>query len=215
MSNRSYTSKIEDRIAEFPADMVFVINDFGDIAENDLIRQVLKQQVDVGKIDRIMRGVFHKPKFNTTLNEKIPPSIDGIAHAIARARKLTIAPTGEAALNALGLSTQVPMTWIYINDGPYTSFEIGGSEIRFRRSTSRDITQLSPTTLLVIQALKALGKDTITESMIEKISKRLNDEEKRVLLDESTRATIWIRSTIRKICAEGNSGDEKYRKDER
>lgn len=200
MNDLGYKKTIEGRLDNLPDDTVFVINDFADIADNARIRRVLKQQVDEGKIDRIMRGVYHKARFNKTLGEKIPPSIDSIARAIARARKWTIAPTGEAALNALGLSTQVPMTWVYISDGPYTTFHIDKSEIRFKRSTSRDITQMSPTTLLVIQALKTLGKDSVDDAVIAKISKRLSAEEKDTLLKESIRATIWIRTAIRRIC---------------
>lgn len=199
MNNKGYKKKIEARITSFMPDTVFVINDFADIADNEIIRQTLKQQVDAGVIHRIIPGVFHKQKFNKTLNENVPPSIRDIAYAIARARKWTIAPTGEAALNALGLSTQVPMTWIYISDGPYARFEIRRSIISFKHSANRDVTQLSATTLLIVQALKALGKDDVDERVIEKLSDRLTNEQKDILLKESTRVTVWVRSALRKI----------------
>lgn len=199
MNSKGYKKKIEARITSFKPDTVFVINDFADIADNEIIRQVLKHQVDVGSIDRVIKGVFHKPRFNKTLQEKIPPRIDDVARAVARARRWTIAPTGEAALNALGLSTQVPMTWIYISDGPYTNIEIHKSNIAFKHSANRDVTQLSATTLLIVQALKALGKDDVDERVIEKLSMRLTNEQKDILLKESTRVTAWVRSALRKI----------------
>lgn len=213
MNDKGYKKKIERRLEGFAPGKVFVVNDFADIAENDTIRQILKARADGGKIDRVMRGVYHKAKFNKNLGEKIPPSIDVIAHAIARARKWTIASTGEAALNALGLSTQVPMTWIYISNGPYINFDMDGSEIRYKRSTSRDITQLSPTTLLVVQALKALGKAAVDDEIIGKISKRLSDKERSALLKESARTTVWIRSVICKIYNAGEAASEEHCED--
>lgn len=40
------------------------------------------------------------------------PDIDQVAHAFARKFKWRIQLTGNAALNQLGLSTQVPGSWV-------------------------------------------------------------------------------------------------------
>ena len=59
---------------------------------------------------------------------------------------------------------------------------------------------MSYKTALVIQALKALGKDNIDESVITKLKKQLSSEEKDNLIKEARQTTAWVYSIIRKIC---------------
>jgi len=124
---------------------------------------------------------------------------DALAQAIARNHNWTIAPSEQSALNALGLSTQVPATWKYISDGPYTSYELDGALIQFKRTTNKNISSMSPTSRLIVQALKALGKDEITDEALEKIAARLTKEDAKRLVDDTPRTTAWIRDAIREI----------------
>lgn len=202
MNSRGYKEEVKRRVHGMSAGTVFVLTDFADIAGSDSVRQTLKAQVDAGTIDRVLPGVFLKPKMSTVLGEPVPPHPDDVAHAIARANKWSITPGGQVALNALGLSTQVPMTWTYVSDGPYAAYSIRGAELRFKRSTNRNTTGLSETTSIVIQALKALGKDAIGETEITAISRRLSDTEKLALMRETERSTAWVREAIRRICDE-------------
>ncbi|MBN1981875.1 MAG: hypothetical protein JW795_10100 [Chitinivibrionales bacterium] len=55
-----------------------------------------------------MRGVYDYPKIGTLIAGLLGLDIDQVAHAIARKHGWTIKPSGETALNILGLSTQVP-----------------------------------------------------------------------------------------------------------
>jgi hypothetical protein len=65
---------------------------------------------------------------------------------------------------------------------------------------------MSPTTLLVIQALKALGRNRIDDATIGKIRQRLTDIEVNQLVEEAPRATAWIKGEIRRIVEIGESG---------
>ena len=112
----------------------------------------------------------------------------------------TIAPCGDTALNKLGLSTQVTAVWSYISDGPYKTYEWDKTKIEFKHRTNKEITGLSPTTILVIQALKTLGKENTDSKVIRILSHRLNTEEKAALLREGSEATDWVYNVIREIC---------------
>ena len=125
-----------------------------------------------------------------------------VALALARNYGWSIAPSGNTALNQLGLSTQVSAKWSYISDGPYNVFEFGNIRIEFKHRSNKDISGLSPKTALVIQALRALGKDNITNEDINKIGLLLSAEEKETLLKESKQSTSWIYKYIKKICEE-------------
>ena len=102
----------------------------------------------------------------------------------------------------LGLSTQVTAVWSYISDGPYKSYKWDKTKIEFKHRTNKEITGLSPKTILVIQALKTLGNENVDDKTIRVLSRRLNEEEKNLLLEEGTEATDWIYSAIKKICKE-------------
>ena len=82
----------------------------------------------------------------------------------------------------------------------YNKFTIGNIEIDFKHRSNKEISGMSYKTALVIQALKALGKDNIDESVITKLKKQLSSEEKDNLIKEARQTTAWVYSVIRKIC---------------
>ena len=120
-----------------------------------------------------------------------------VAHALARKFGWTIVPCGDTALNMLGLSTQVPAVWLYVSDGTYKEYTYGNTVIRFKRTTNKEISKISYKTALVIQALKALGKENITDEIINQIASVTTGKEKTA---EAKYATSWIYDVIKEIC---------------
>ena len=199
MSN-SYMEKIRERIMQAPDGSVFVNSDFADITDTNTIKQIISRLIKEGTLRRIIRGVFEKPKYSKLLQEYVAADPNEIANALARCYHWTIAPCGDTALNKLGLSTQVTAVWSYISDGPYKTYEWDKTKIEFKHRTNKEITGLSPTTILVIQALKTLGKENADSKVILILSHRLNTEEKAALLREGSEATDWVYNVIREIC---------------
>ena len=183
MSN--ITKQIYERIEHMESDAVFVASDFTDIADINTVWQVLSRLEQKEKIQRIFRGVYYNPRYSELLGEYEMASPHQVALALARNYGWTIAPSGNTALNQLGLSTQVSAKWSYISDGPYNTFEFNNIQIEFKHRSNKDISGLAPKTALVIQAIRALGKDDITEEDIVKISSILTTEEKETLLKEA------------------------------
>ena len=198
--NNGYTEKIRNRIINAPDGSVFVNSDFADIADNNTVKQSINRLVQEGVLRRVIRGVFDKPQYSRLLGEYVAVNPDAVARALARCYHWTIAPCGDTALNMLGLSTQVTAVWSYISDGPYKTFQWDKTKIEFKHRTNKEITGLSPMTILVIQGLKTLGKENIDDKTIRVLSDRLNEDEKTALLVESTEATDWIYSVIKEIC---------------
>ena len=198
--NLSYSDMIYEKILEVGNEAVFIANDFLDIADYETARKVLNRLDDYGKIKKISRGIYYNPRFSNLLHEYEAPSPHNVALAIARKFNWTIAPSGNTALNQLGLSTQVTARWTYISDGPYYKFTIGNIEIDFKHRSNKEISGMSYKTALVIQALKALGKDSVDENIINKLKKQLSTEEKGNLIKEARQTTAWVYSIIRRIC---------------
>ena len=205
MSVSSSANIIKTRIMNSPEGSVFTTVDFADVIENSRVGVILSRLEEDGVIRRVMRGIYDKPVYNDFLKEYLAPSPSLVAHALARNFGWTIVPCGDTALNILGLSTQVPAAWSYVSDGTYKEYTYDNTTIKFKRTTNKEISKLSYKTALIVQALKALGKDNIDDTIINKLKNDLTDEEKTTALLEAKAATSWIYEYIKQIC----KGDEK------
>lgn len=196
----NYKEKILEKINNLNSNQVFIANDFFDIAGYENIRKVLNRLVTDGEISRIMNGIYYKPKYIDLIGEYEAPSVNEVANAIARKYNWTIAPSGNTALNLLGLSTQVPAKWTYISDGRYVDFSFGNITIEFKRRNNGNISKMSTLTAMVIQAIKAIGKDKVTNEHIDYLREKLSKEEKEDLLKDGKTTSIWVYHILREIC---------------
>lgn len=200
MDRVNYIGKIKDRILSEKIGSAFVAADFADITDKTIANVILTRLESDKIIRRVLRGVYDKPEYNDFLKEYVAPIPNNVAHALARNYGWTIVPCGDTALNLLGLSTQVPATWVYVSDGAYKEYTFDNTTIQFKRTTNKEVSKLSYKTALTIQALKALGKDKIDNAILDGLRKFLTDDEKRVMMAEAKMATSWIYEYIRQIC---------------
>ena len=193
-----YSRQIQERIGTAAEGTVFVNSDFADIADTETIRRNLNRLTQAGTLRRILKGVYEKPEYSEMLKEYVAAD----PKALARNYHWTIAPCGNTALNLLGLSTQVTAVWSYISDGPYKTYEWNSTKLEFKHRTNKEITGLSYMTVLVIQALKTLGKTNVTSKTIQTLSSRLNEDDKAAMLREAAESTDWVYNAIRQIAGE-------------
>lgn len=194
-------SIIEKRINESSCGEVFIVSDFMDVAPYDTARKTLSRLCEDGLIKKITRGMYYKAKFSTLINEYVKPDMNLVANAFARNFGWTIVPSGETAVNLLGLSTQVVGRYNFISSGPYRSYNIDGIIISFSHRMEKEFNGLSYKSRLIIQSIKAIGSEQI-DKYIGSIRNKLSDEEKKTLLGETQRTTTWVYEVIKKICKE-------------
>lgn len=161
MSRPGFQKHIEKRIASLPEGSAFITSDFLGYCRHSGGKQGVVPHSRGGEHPPILRGVYDRSRYSELLQEWAAPKMEEVAKAIARNFGWTIVPCGDTALNLLGLSTQVPAVWYYISNGPYRSYQIGKTDLEFKHTANRDIDRLSPVSALVVQALKALGKENI------------------------------------------------------
>ena len=198
---RKYIDIIRNKINSFQNNYVFISKDFISDVDYETVRKTLSRLCEKSEIKKISRGYYYKPIYLSIINDYSKPNIDSYAKAIARNMNWKIFPTGNTALNEFGLSTQVPSNYSYISSGRTISYEVDKIVILFTHRSSRE-TDFSYITGTVIQALKAIGQDNITDEIINKISSRLLKEEKELILLESKNSSAWIYETIKLICKE-------------
>lgn len=192
----------------------FTINDILGLSSYDNLRKNLERMTSNNTLRRLIRGVYDIPRFNETFNMYNAPSIDGIAKAVARHNNWNIYPSGNYALNILGLSTQIPNQYVYISSGPYKKYEYEGNIIEFKHASLKETNSYSYLTNLVIQAFKEIGKENINQEIIDQIKRKLTNEEIDNICKEGKNTTIWIYENIIKLRGkenEKNSSNEKRR----
>ena len=100
------------------------------------IRKALQRLSDKELLVWVAQGIYVIPE-ESKLIGKVRPSLQEIAKAIAKRDKARIVPTGIAALNQLGLSTQVPMNMVYLTDGTARKILVGKGKITFKKNHSK------------------------------------------------------------------------------
>ena len=195
-----YQAQIEERINNYPYGAAFSASDFLDIADANSVSQALFRLEKDGEIRRVINGVYDKPAYSQLIQEYGVPRIDKIAEALARRFNWNIAPSGDTALNLLHVSTQVPNAWEYVSDGPYRNYVIGETPLRFKHVMPREINGYSAITVMMIQAIRAIGKGNMTQEQMDRFSSVITVEDREVLLNEARTASGWIYKEIKNIC---------------
>lgn len=190
--------QIADKIANAGKDSIFFTEDFRVYGTAEAVKVALHRLVKRNILNRLARGIYVKPEYSKLLNLEVLPSIEEVAKAIARRDRAKIIPTGSFALHALGLSTQVPMKIVYLSDATARKIKIGNTEIVFKRTTAKNLSYKSELCMLVVQALKEIGKDLVTEEEGHKIVELLKQEGYKKLKNDIAIAPQWIAEIMAK-----------------
>lgn len=193
----SITSQIENIMSENQG-KIFSINDFYELGTKNTIKSVLYRLNKEGKIVRLLDGLYTKPKYSKILKEYSYPDINAVAKKIADKFSWTIVPAEDMALNYVGISTQVPNEHIYISDGDYREYLYRNKKIIFKHTTNRDITSYLRELSILIQAIKAFGKDKIGEKDIKRLAfyaERIKEDLKK----DTLKLPFWIQEVLEKI----------------
>lgn len=166
---RSIKDKIWQRIKIQGPGWAFSAADFlSSFKRNDIDTAFFRLERD-DKIRKVARGVYDYPIVSEVLQKKVAPDLDKVAEAIARNHGRELQPTGNAALNLLYLSDQVPVKWTYLWNGPGRDFQIGQHLIRFNHANRKDFTPKLPESRLLVQAIRALGDNIENPEIRERI----------------------------------------------
>lgn len=193
----SIINQIENIMSENQG-KIFSINDFYNLGTKNTIKSALYRLNEKNHITRLLDGLYIKPKYSKVLKEYSYPDANEVAEKIADKFSWTIAPTGDTALNYTGLSTQVPNEYKYISDGAYREYLYRDKKLVFKHTTNRNISAYSKKLSIIIQAIKALGKDNISEENIKKLaiySKGVKEDLKK----DTLKLPFWIREVLEKI----------------
>ena len=158
-----------NRIKRGGEDRLWTYRDFVDLPSSLAVAAELSRLTKKGRIRRVRKGVYYVPRvtrFGTT--NPAPPSV---AAAILTRRGIAWSPTGHAAYNRLGLTTQV---------SPTTTFAVSrkvrlasaGPRIRLILRPATAVRRATADDRAVLDALRDLRwiPDTTPENVIARVS---------------------------------------------
>lgn len=169
-------------------------------ATRELVDQVISRMVRSGELQRVSRGLFSLPAMHAILG-LLPPSTDDIAAAVERSIGVPVTPTGSLALNALHLSTQVPSKPEFLTAGPSRTIYVRNLPIRLKNASARRFRIPNPTVRLVVEALRTLGRDHVTDEALGMIRSVISDSDRAALGKHLGDTPIWMQPHLRRIAS--------------
>lgn len=196
-NNKDISSTIKRTIQEADAPAIFFISDFAEFGY-EYVRKVLSTLVTQGSLIRLANGIYIKPKM--TKFGPLHPSTDAVVKAIAAHDSANILPTGAAAENMLGLSTQVPMNVVYLTDSSSRILHIGKQTIKFKRVVPKTFSIANRSLAILCLAMKSIGEKNLTEEHMGRINEIISTEMKKDgFAKDVQQMPLWIQSIIKTI----------------
>lgn len=201
---KSIEKQIEKSITTKRKGTLFLPDDFLSYGSSEAIRKALGRLEDKKIIIRVSQGIYVQPKISKLIGP-LTPSAEEVAEAIAKRDKIRTIPTGSYALNALGLSSQVPMKIVLLTDGSPREIKVGKRSIKFKRTTPKNLMAKGKISRLVIQALKEIGIGKIRMEEEHKILELLKKENVKDLKHDIALAPVWIQKLMKKALTDGQN----------
>lgn len=204
MAAKSIETQILDSIKKCGRGKMVFASDFMRFGEKKTINKALERMSYDEKIIRISRGIYYYPKIDKTLGLGILyPTLEEIAEGIAKRDKARIVPTGLYALNRLGFSTQIPMVIQYFTDGARRKLLLdNGATIEFKHTAPKNLAFNSHLAMLLTFAFKSLGKDNITDEILDKAKEIISKDDKHTIKNDYKLMPAWIVSLINSLYEE-------------
>ncbi len=182
---------IRERVSSAENGTLFFNNSFPEF-DDEYVGKILSDLAKSGELHHLSRGVYLKTE-QTRFGLVYPP-VSVIASAIAERDKAQILPTGATALNLLGLSTQTPMNPVFLTSGSARTITVDGRTITFKRAVPKNFAVKGKKRSLIVQALKYIGENNITDEDRAKISELIRKDADASNLSEDMKVMpSWIR----------------------
>ena len=192
---QSIHSQLEDKILSLKKGAIVFVSDFAAFGTAENVKKVLLRLEKKQLLVRLAHGIYLYPKIDKELGI-LYPSTESIAEAIAKRDKIRIIPTSIYALQQLGISTQIPMNVIYLTDGAPRKIKVGKRTITFKKTAPKNLAIKNKVLSNIVQGLKELGKENITDEIRQKINQALQKVPVKALKEEILNAPVWVRNEV-------------------
>lgn len=186
---------LRQRIESMSEGCILFRSDFPEY-HTEFVGRVLSELTDEGVLVKIAHGIYAKPR-NSRFGVLLP-SIDNVVQAIAVRDNADLLPSGVVALNALGLSTQVPVIYTYLTSGSERTIQLSNTQVILKRGVPKNFCYRTRLISLLVQALKALKKENVSEEVVNTIRQLVKKEtDKATLAKDVDMMPAWMKRIVK------------------
>ena len=186
---------LRQRIEAMPEDCILFRSDFPEY-HTEFVGSVLSELTTEGTLVKIAHGIYAKPRKSRF--GVVFPSVEKVVQAIAVRDNAEVLPSGMTALNALGLSTQVPMNYTFLTTGSERTVNLSNRKVVLKRGVPKNFCYGTRFISLLVQALKALKKENVGESELKVIRQLVSKEtDKETLVKDVDMMPAWMKRIIK------------------
>lgn len=185
---RSTQQRIEESTQNLPEGASISAKGLLHLGSRAAVDQALSRMVRQGRLIRATRGVYLRPvegRFGVR-----PPAAAKVVEAFATLKGETIASSGAAAANALGLTTQVPVREVYLTSGPSRELRLGAQVVELQHAPSWQLTLAERPAGAALRALAWAGPKQAGK-IVRELRRRLPESELRAIAAASGRLPTW------------------------
>lgn len=189
------SNTLRQRIEAMPEDSILFRSDFPEY-HAEFVGSTLAELTNEGILTKIAQGIYAKPRksrFGIVL-----PTVDKVVQAIATRDNAQVLPSGMTALNILGLSTQVPMNYTYLTTGSERTVKLDNRLVTLKRGVPKNFCYETRLIALLVQALKALKQENVTDNELQTINSLISKEpNKDSLMRDVDLMPAWMKRIIK------------------
>lgn len=198
MSNshsKTDTNTLRSRIETMPEDSILFRSDFPEY-HSEFVGGTLAKLTREGMLVKLAQGIYAKPRKSRF--GVVFPSVEKIVQAIASRDNAEILPSGMTALNALGLSTQVPMNYTYLTTGSERTVKLANQQVVLKRGVPKNFCYETLLIALLVQALRALKQENVGHEELQTIRTLITKEpDREALTKDVDMMPAWMKRLVK------------------
>lgn len=166
------------QIKNMEESQVFTINDLNYSCSKSNLYKILRKLKKDNIINLAFKGIYYKVYISDFLNKPIPPNIMDVVRKIVEKNGEIIQYHGADIANKFRISTQMPLTYVFLTSGYSRQIIICGGVVKFIHTSNKKILQYSMQPLgKAISCLYYLGEDIVNDEIISKIKISIGEKD--------------------------------------
>ncbi len=196
----SLPHRIAEYAATLPEGAPIRANGLLHMGNRAAVDQALSRLARQGLLLRVCRGIYVRP-IATRFGVRAPAA-ETVIEALSSLWGETIVPSGGAAANVLGLTTQVPVRLVYLTSGPNRILRLRALVIRLLHAPRWQLVAPGRPAGLAVRALAWLGPADV-ERNLDRIERRLGQADLAELAAARPILPSWIATPLSALVARG------------
>ncbi|WP_455233652.1 DUF6088 family protein [Geopseudomonas aromaticivorans] len=191
----SVTDVVFRRIQRLPKGRLFSRTLLADLGSPAAISRALSRLCVRGDLERIVRGVYMRPKLNRYIG-RVRPGVEQLVRLVARRNGETLQIHGAEAVRRLRLSTQMQLVPTFYTSGRSRTVHLGAAVAHLRHVTPDKLQCAGSPAGIALIALHYIGKRGADDQVLSHLTAFLSDEDLAMLY--RCRMPRWMRDFVRK-----------------